>query len=246
LISVEVQDGDPQFAAELANGYVEALRELLTTIAVSEAQQRRVFFENQLAVTKDNLIKAEIALKSTGINSGTLKLSSGVAVESLARLKATMAAQEIKLASMRGYLTESAPEFKQAKIEMLALRSQLNRIEKEEPNADPAGSEYISKYRDYKYYETLLEIFTKQYEVARLDEMRESPIIQVLEVAEPASKRPSVNRIRIALTTSIGFGVALLIFIFTTHAFKNAANNPETNVKIKSVKIAVARAFGRD
>jgi uncharacterized protein involved in exopolysaccharide biosynthesis len=102
LITVEVDDKDPAFAAELANGHVEELGNLLKRLAVTEAQQRRVFFEKQLAGAKDNLIKAEQALKASGVNSDTLKADPKAAVEGLARLKAGITAQEIKLASMRG------------------------------------------------------------------------------------------------------------------------------------------------
>lgn len=246
LISVEVNHKDPQFAAQLANGYVDALRELLKSIAVTEAQQRRVFFENQLTSAKDNLIKAEVALKSSGINSSTLKLSSGAAVESLAKLKASMAAQEIKLASMRGYLTESAPEFKQAMVEMAALRAQVARIEKDEPAGDPVCNEFIHKYRNFKYYETLFELFGKQYEVARVDESREGAVIQVLDVAEPPVRRSSTKRAQIAVTTTLGVGLALLLFVFIRNAFKNASKRPDAADQIKNIQQAMRRAVGRN
>lgn len=245
LISVEVNDKDPQFAAQLANGYVEALRELLRIIAVTEAQQRRVFFENQLTSAKDNLIKAEVALKSSGINSSTLKLNSGFAVEGLAKLKANMVAQQIKLASMRGYLTESAPEFKQAMIEMAALRTQLARTEKEEPTTDPAGNDYIPKYRNYKYYETLFELFGKQYEVARVDESREGAVIQVLDVAEPPARRNSAKRAQIASVTALAVGVLLLLFHLLRHALKTAAQIPQTAEQLSSLRQSVRKALGR-
>jgi uncharacterized protein involved in exopolysaccharide biosynthesis len=103
LITIEVDDEEPAFAAELANAHVEELGHLLKRMAVTEAQQRRVFFEKQLASAKENLIKAEQALKSSGVNSDTLKSDPKAAVEGLARLKAGITAQEIKLASMRGY-----------------------------------------------------------------------------------------------------------------------------------------------
>lgn len=245
LISVEVNDKDPQFAAQLANGYVEALRELLRIIAVTEAQQRRVFFENQLTSAKDNLIKAEVALKSSGINSSTLKLNSGAAVESLAKLKASVEAQQIKLASMRGYLTESAPEFKQAMVELAALRAQVGSIEKDEPASDPAGNEYIPKYRNFKYYETLFELFGKQYEVARVDESREGAVIQVLDLAEPPARRSSAKRAAITSVTAVTVGVLLLLFYFLRHALNTATQNPQTASQLNSLRLSIRKAFGR-
>jgi len=103
LIAIEVDDKDPVFAAELANAHVDELGHLLKRLAVTEAQQRRVFFEKQLASAKDNLTKAEQELKVSGVSSDTLKSDPKAAVEGLARLKAGITAQEIKLATMRGY-----------------------------------------------------------------------------------------------------------------------------------------------
>ena len=103
LISVEVDDKDPQFAADLANAHVEELHKLLARLAVTEAQQRRVFFEKQLDLAKTNLVKAEQALKSSGVNSSSLKANPTAAVAGMASLKAALTAQEIKVANMRGY-----------------------------------------------------------------------------------------------------------------------------------------------
>src|SRR5450830_676600 len=80
LITIDASDKDPVFAAQLANAYPEELTQLLGRIAVTEAQQRRAFFEKQLKAAKDNLIKAEVALKTSGINSDVLKTSPTAAV----------------------------------------------------------------------------------------------------------------------------------------------------------------------
>ena len=191
LITIDASDEDPTFAAQLANATVEELGKLLNRLAVTEAQQRRVFFEKQLLNAKDNLAKAEQALKSSGVSSSALKVSPGAAVESLARLKAGITSQEIKLASMRGYLTESAPDFRQAQTELAAMRGQMARAEKEEPastGANSGDSDYIAKFRDFKYHETLFELFAKQYEMARVDESREGAVIQVVDAAQPPER----------------------------------------------------------
>ena len=200
LISVDASDTDPVFAAQLANAHVEELRVLLNRIAVTEAQQRRLFFENQLKQTKDNLVKAEQALKASGVNSGVLNANPQAAVEGLAKLKAGITAQDIKLASMRGYLTESAPDFKQAQVEMAALRSQLARYEREQPvlaGDNKGASDYISKFRDFKYQETLFELFAKQYEMARIAETREGPVIQDLAMAHTPKRKCNPKKTRL-------------------------------------------------
>jgi hypothetical protein len=78
LISVEVDDIDPKFAAELANAHVEELGKLLGKLATTEAQQRRLFFEKQLTLAKDKLIQSEIALKATGVSGSVLKVQSSI------------------------------------------------------------------------------------------------------------------------------------------------------------------------
>ena len=243
LVGIVVNETDPQFAATLANTYVVALRTMLTNFAVTEAQQRRVFFEGQLAETKDNLIKAEQALKASGISGNTLKTTPASAVDQVAKLKAAITAQEIKLASMRGYLTESAPEFKQAMLELSALRNQLAGMGAEERTGNSGEGDYISKYRSFKYYETLLELFTKQYEVARVDESREGAIIQVLDVAEPPARRSSAKRAQIATVTAVGVGILLLIFVFLREALNKAVRNAQTAERLQKLRTAIRNAI---
>lgn len=243
LISVEVDDKDPQFAADLANAHVEELHKLLARLAVTEAQQRRVFFEKQLAQTKDNLVKAEQALKSTGVNSSALKSTPAAAVETVARLKAMILAQEVKLASMRGYLSESAPDFKLALNELAAYRSQLAKAEENEP-ASTSATDYVARFRDYKYHETLFELFAKQYELARVDESREGAVIQVLDVAQPPERKSKPKKALIAIIATLATGFALLLWVFVRQALRNASNSPETAEKLQSLRTGWRRALG--
>lgn len=244
LITIDASDKDPQFAAELANAHIEELGKLLNRLAITEAQQRRLFFEKQLTNAKDNLVKAEQALKASGVNSSALKANPSAAVEGLARLKAGITAQEIKLGAMRGYLTESAPDFKQAQTEMAALRGQLARAEKEEP-ASTGDSDYIAKFRDFKYHETLFELFAKQYEMARVDESREGAIIQVVDAAQPPERKSKPKKAQIAMLTTLAVGFALLLFIFIRQALRGAAQTPESAEKLGRLRGAWARALGR-
>ena len=245
LITIDASDKDPAFAAQLANAYVEELGHLLSRLAVTEAQQRRMFFEKQLNTTKDNLTKADQALKASGINSNVLKSNPVAAVEGLAKLKASITAQEIKLASMRGYLTESAPDFKQARTELSAMRAQLNQAEKEEPSAAGADGDYISKFRDFKYHETLFELFAKQYEMARIDESREGAVIQVVDVALPPELKAKPKKALIAIMTTLATSFALLLFVFIRQALRGAAQMPESAEKLSRLRQAWARALGR-
>lgn len=248
LITIVASDYNPAFAAQLANAHLEELSKLLSRLAITEAQQRRQFFEKQLASAKENLIKAEQALKSSGVNSSALKASPVAAVEGLAKLKAAITAQEIKVASMRGYLTEAAPDFKQAQTELTAMRSQMVRAEKEEPvNSGSSGreSDYIAKFRDFKYHETLFELFAKQYEMARVDESREGAVIQVLDVAKPPQRKAKPEKALIAMVATLAAGFALLLFVFIRQAVRAAIQQPGTSEKMLALSQALSNALHR-
>jgi uncharacterized protein involved in exopolysaccharide biosynthesis len=244
LITVEVDDKDPKFAAELANAHVQELQKLLARLAVTEAQQRRLFFEKQLQQAKDNLTRAEQALKASGVNSSALKTSPQAAVEGVARLRAGITAQEIKIASMRGFLSETAPEFRQALTELSAMRTQLARAEAQEPQS-AGGSDYVARYRDFKYHETLFDLFAKQYELARVDESREGAVIQILDAAQPPERKSKPKKALIAVITTLAVGFALLLFVFVRQALANASRNQESAEKLSRLKTAFGRALGR-
>jgi tyrosine-protein kinase Etk/Wzc len=244
LISVEIDDKDPKFAADLANAHVEELRNLLGRLAVTEAQQRRMFFEKQLAQTKDNLAKADLALKSSGINSSVLKSSPASAVEAVARLKAGISVQEVKLGTMRNYLTESSPDFKQALSELASLKSQLTKAEKEEP-APQGASDYVARYREFKYQETMFELFAKQFELAKVDESREGAVIQVLDIAQPPERKAKPKKAMIAIIATLASGFALLLFVFIRSALKSASQKQETQQRISALQTSWKKALGR-
>jgi uncharacterized protein involved in exopolysaccharide biosynthesis len=232
----------------LANAHVQELGKLLSRLAVTEAQQRRLFFDKQLAGAKDSLVKAERALKASGVNSSVLKANPAAAVESLAKLKAALTAQEIKLASMRGYLTDTAPEFKQALTELAALRSQMVRASSEESSTgagSPNESDYIARYRDYKYFETLFELFAKQLEVAKLDEAREGAVIQVVDAAQAPERKSKPKKAQIAAIAALASGFALLLFVFIRQALRGAGADAESAQKLQNLRVAWRRALGR-
>jgi uncharacterized protein involved in exopolysaccharide biosynthesis len=244
LISIEVDDKDPQTSADIANAHIEELGRLMERLAVTEAQQRRLFFEEQLNQTKDRLTEAEQALKATGINSNVIKSSPEAAVQGIAALKANVTAQEVKIASMRGFLTETAPEFKQALNELSALRAQLARAEQEEP-ASNHQSDYIARYREFKYQETLFELFAKQYELAKVDESREGAVIQVVDQAQAPEHKSKPKKALIAVLATLASGFGLLLFVFFRQALRNASQSPESSTKMVQIKASFRRAFSR-
>jgi uncharacterized protein involved in exopolysaccharide biosynthesis len=211
LIYIEADDRDPKRAADLANASVAELQAMLSTLAVTEAQQRRAFFETQLKQAKDNLTKAQLALQGAEFSSGALRTEPKAAGEEYARLKAEVVNAEVRVQTLRGFLAESAPELRQAQATLTALRQQLARAGSatNDPSSSSANSDYVGKYREYKYQETLFELFARQYESARVDESREGGLVQVVDVAAPPEKRSGPRKARIAAAT--GLGVFLLM-----------------------------------
>jgi uncharacterized protein involved in exopolysaccharide biosynthesis len=230
LITIEVDDRDPTFAADLANAQVEELGGLIQRLALTEAQQRRAFFENQLLITKNQLTKAEQALRATGVNSSALKSNPTTAVAAVARMQAEIAAQEIKISSMRGYLADTAPQYRQAQADLGTLRVQLAKLEKPSETPSTNDSDYVARFRDFKYYETLFELFAKQFELAKVDESKEGSKIQVLDLAQPPEKTSKPKKILITLLASLIMAFLLLFFIF----IKNNMQKTSNSTKIKN------------
>jgi uncharacterized protein involved in exopolysaccharide biosynthesis len=196
LIVIEVDDHDPERAAAMANAFVDELRRVNAELAVGEASQRRLFFEGQLKTAKDALTSAEEELNASGVSPATMNTAPEAAVAAVARLKARITAQEVKIASLQGFVTEDNPELRQARLELAALRAQL--AQSEEGNPEGTRSKYTEKYRTFKYQEMLFELIAKQYELARLDEAREGNLVQVLDAAVVPERKSKPHRALIA------------------------------------------------
>jgi uncharacterized protein involved in exopolysaccharide biosynthesis len=244
LISIEVDDTDPQTAADMANAYVTELRKLLNRVALTEAQQRRVFFERMVTETKAKMVLAEQALKSSGVDSSALKISATSSLEGVARLKAQISVQEVKLAAMRGYLADTAPEFRQALNELSALRSQMEKADQGD-TASAGQSDYVARFREFKFQEALFALYLRQFEVARVDESREGAVIQVVDVAEKPDRKSKPKKGQIAVLATLAGGFALLLFVFVRHAYRSAAQSPETAQRLSRLNAAWGRALGR-
>jgi uncharacterized protein involved in exopolysaccharide biosynthesis len=185
IISITVSDRDPAVAAAMANQYVEELRRLTTTLAVSEAQQRRMFFERQMEDAKDRLTKAQETLQGSGISAGALKADPKAAAEEYGTLRAQVTASEVRLATLSSTLAPSSAAVQRETATLNALRARLAQLERSPASAN-AEPDYVGKYREFKYQETLFDLMAKQYEIARVDESREGALIQVVDKAQPA------------------------------------------------------------
>jgi len=247
IISIEVDDTDPKRAAEMANAFVNELRNITNSLAVTEAAQRRLFFDNQLKIAKDNLTKAEIALRSSGVSEATLKTVPQSALEALARLRAQITAQEIKLSSMRTYMTDTNPEYRVAMNELAALKMELQKAEQSSGAKEAGqGADYIAKFRDFKYNEALYELMAKQFEMARIDEAREGLVIQVLDAAQPPERAARPRKGQIAIVTAIFAFVLLALFVVARDRFRIVMKDPAAAQKwAKLVSLLRIRPISR-
>lgn len=206
MISVEVDDRTPERAAELANAYVEELRKLTNGLALSEAQQRRVFFEAQLKQARQDLTTAQLRLQKTGFNAAALKAAPQAEADAFAKTRAEAAAAEVRLSMLKRRLTSQAPEVQSQESALAALRAQL--ASQERAGTDNSGQDYVSALREFKYQELLMEIYARQFETARMDEAREGALIQVVDRATPPDRRSKPQRMLVAAAT---FVVALIL-----------------------------------
>jgi len=239
LITVEVDDRVPKRAAEIANRYVDELRVMTSTIAIGEAQQRRVFFEQQLKQTRDKLVEAQQALQASGLTPGTLKAEPRTAAEGYARLKAEITAAEVRLQTTRGTLADSAAEVQQQQSGLAALRAQLAQLE--QSSNVQGGPDYISKYREFKYQETLFELYARQFELARADESREGALIQVVDPATPPERKSKPKRSVIALVATLLSGLLMTTVILTRYLWRRSAGDPDNAKRIARLREAMRR-----
>jgi uncharacterized protein involved in exopolysaccharide biosynthesis len=247
LIHISVEDHDPSRASEIANAYVEELYSMNSHLATTEAGQRRIFFDQELAEERASLVVAEDDLKKTAEKTGVIHLGGQAEsiIRSLAMLRAQIASREVEVNSMKTFATEENPVTIRAREEITALREQITKLENDPRNPEiaetigiPAGQlpavglEYARKLREVKYHETLFELLAKQYEAARIDEAKAAPVIQVVDRAIPPDKKSGPHRSWILVGFAFfGFFVGYVIAA-VTRAFHRAAQVPEYAIKL--------------
>ena len=232
LINIEADDKDPAFAAELANRHVVELRAMLGRLAVTEAQQRRAFYEQQIQLTQDKLGLAEVAFRAAKEKSG-LQVTTVLAetgVRASAELRGQIAAREVQLQAMSRFATAQNPDTQRIASELSALRAQLNKTEQgsgeSKVAASPLHQEAVKSFRDVKVQEAMLEVLIRQYELARVDEAKEGPLIQQVDVAvAPERKSKPKRAIMVLVAAFAGLFLGVLV-AFVRRALKKAQTDP--------------------
>jgi uncharacterized protein involved in exopolysaccharide biosynthesis len=248
LIRVTVEDRDPKLAADIANGYVDEFRKLSANLAITEAAQRRMFFQQQLLEARGNLTAAEEAMKSTQESTGVLQIDSQAKalIESAATLRGQEVAKEVQIQAMRSFAAEDNPELIIAKRQLGALQAELGKLSGQDSGSDfivpkgkapEVGMEYLRKLRDLKYNETIFELIAKQFEMAKMDEARQGAVIQVADVAVPPDKKSSPLRgITVILAMLLGF-FAACGWCIVSDGFRRSTNqNPVDRQRLDALR----------
>ena len=215
IISLTVEDRDQIRAADMANAFVEELKSLAGGLAISEAGQRRMFFEDQLGQTKVSLARAEEEIKGFQQRTGMFQVDAQAKaiIEGIARLRAGIAVKEVEAKVLRSFATAQNPDLQRVEEEIQALRIELEKVETSKGRGfDPLmssgrvpemGTEYLRKLRQLKYNETLYELLAKQFELAKLDEAKNVAVIQVIDRAVPPERKSGPQRARIVLLATV-------------------------------------------
>jgi tyrosine-protein kinase Etk/Wzc len=253
LIRIDVTDRDPNFAAQLANAYVDEFRRHTDTLTITEASKRRAFFEQQLLEANENLAKAEDAMKKTEQSTGVLQLDSQARalIESAAVLRGQITAKEVQLQSMRSYVTEDNPQYVLAEQQLEALKAQLAKvagpgagttadIDVSRTNIPETGMEYMNSLRDVRYYETIADLIARQFGAAKLDEARQGTL-EVSDIAVPPDKKSSPHRTLIIVA---GFLLGFLVgagWLLLQDGLERLKLNPSERPRLDALRNALTR-----
>jgi tyrosine-protein kinase Etk/Wzc len=249
LISIEVDDEDPKVAANMAMAYVEELQKMTNSLAISEAARRRLFFEKQLEQAKENLKNAEVALRSTQEKTRMVSPQGQISAifTAIAQLRGAISAKEVEINALKTFATPQNPDLKVAQQELAALRSQLDRLQRDHPSEAgdymvpsgrlaAGGIAFVQATRDVKYYETIFELLAKQFEIAKIDEAKESTLIQVIEKAVPAERKSKPKRALIVILTVLSSFMVAILFAFIREAVANAKKDADSVRRLAELK----------
>lgn len=227
FLVVSVTDNDKNRAAQIANAYTEELRVFTKTLAVTEASQRRLFYEEQLKRANEDLIAAEIAFRQIQEKKGLVELDAQAKalITGLTEQRAQIAMKRVELGALRSYSTENNPEVQLVEKQIASLEGESARMEQSGHSLESnnlglqdlagAGVDYLRAEHELQYRQIMFDLLLKQCDAARLDEAKDGAIIQVVEPAIPPDIKSSPHRSQIiVLFTLLGcLGACLYLYI---------------------------------
>ena len=244
IIAIDADSKDPKKAAQLANTFVDELGRRSIELNLSKAGTERMFLEKRLEVVKQELRTAENDMKAFQEKYKTFKADSQatVAIEGIARLKAEIITKETQLASLRNSMTDENSDVKMLQAGIARLKSQLGSMTGNGGsdvipavgNIPGLGVEYVRKMRELKLQEAIFEQLTKQYEVAKINEAKDTSSIQILDEAVVPVKKSKPKRSLIVLLAAFASFFASICIVFIQEYF--AKLPPEDAAIISDIK----------
>jgi tyrosine-protein kinase Etk/Wzc len=247
FIRISVDDHDARLAADMANTYVDVLYRRNQTLALTTASQRRLFLEGQVNAERDQLANVEAAFRELQQKTGVIQLAgqSEMTLRSIAQIRAEISTKEVQLEQLRTTETEQNMDMQRLESGLNALREQLKKAESNggEDNyfvsagrIPQAGLEYLRRMRDLRYHEALFEMLSKQYELARIEEAKAPPVIQVVDRAIILDKRSWPPRQLLVLLALFTSGVLLSGWVLLRDKWKKVAAVPENALHISALQ----------
>lgn len=253
LIEIRVKDQDPRKASALANGLVDELYHLTSTLAITDAAQRRLFFDQQLEEEKTALAAAEEDLRRTQEKTGLIQLSGQAEeiIRNVGSLRAQIVSREVEMQAMRTYATDQNPDLSRLQHEIDALQQQLIAMENNQRRVQPgdvqvptgqvpqAGLEYARRLREVTFHTALLTLLSREYEAARMDEAKSAPLIQVVDPAVTPDKKSGPHRLLITVGfAAVGFCM-VCFWTFFRQSLVQMRQNPELAMKLDQLRVSV-------
>jgi uncharacterized protein involved in exopolysaccharide biosynthesis len=218
VITITVEDKSQQRAHDIAQAYVEELNRLLSQVSTSSARRERVFIEGRLTTVKSDLEDAEKQFGAFASKNSTLDIKdqTKAMVESAGALQGQLIASQSELQSLEQIYTSSNVRVRSLQARVDELKRQLLKLEGTDAAlvSDPGqsdalyppirklpllGVEWADLYRRMKIQETVYELLNQQYELARIQEAKEVPTINVIDPANVPERKSSPHRLLIIM-----------------------------------------------
>jgi uncharacterized protein involved in exopolysaccharide biosynthesis len=234
IIDITVTDRDPNRAAAIAQAYVEELNQLVAELSTSSAHRERVFLEERLSAVKRDLDDAsqkfsQFASKNTAID---IKEQGRAMVEAAATLQGQMIAAESELKGLEQIYTPNNVRVRAVQARILELQNQLQKLGGKgagEPSQPRISSDFLypsirelpilgvtwaDLYRRTRIQETVYETLTQQYELAKVQEAKETPSVKVLDAARVPERKSFPPRSVIMSLIAVVFLAAAIFGLF--------------------------------
>jgi capsule polysaccharide export protein KpsE/RkpR len=246
-ISISVTDNDKQRATALANAYVDELNQLIASLSTSSARREREFLEQRLVQVKKDLDEDSRRLSEFSSKNATFdpKDQGRAMVEATATLQGELMAAQSALQGLEAIYAENNVRIRSLRARILELKRQLGSISGTDesalsPSASTAdrplpsmrdlpllGATYSDLFRQAKIQETVYEILTQQYEIAKVEEAKEIPTVRVLDKANFPDKKWGPHRLINAVLGGIaGFLLACVFVIVEDEWNKRDIQDP--------------------